>query len=300
MRDHAPTAQDPRTANEAQAPNPYNLAPERLRGEVMAAEAKQPLTAREVSTDRADVLQVAGELIGQRRDNRVEAMHYAGLTIRAMQKRIDELTNARDSLCMECYGHGRIIGWLCDEDCAACDGTGKAPTEQPPTPSVEEMAATVERMNAEITRLRTDRDAWEDRHRRDVYGLNNEGDPIGGNPPVGWKARAERAEAALAAAKKGDANETAITSAIKRLESQRPKGFIQCAINNGLLAGFRNVLNAQRVRRQMRRDAEWLSVHSKELLDWDIGDDNETAAAVRDIAMRLKGRYGLTIKGAEA
>lgn len=280
--------------------NPYNVAPERLRGEALAAETKQPPTAREVSTDRADVLQVAGELIGQRRDNRVEAMHHAGLTIRAMQKRIDELTNARDSLCMQCNGHGRILGYLCDEDCDACGGTGKAPSEQPPTPSAEEMAATVERMSTEITRLRTSRDTWEERHRRDVYGVNNEGDPIGGDPPVVWKARAEQAEAALAATKKSDTDEAAITSAIKRLEAQRPKGFIQCAINNGLLAGFRNVLNAQRIRRQMRRDAQWLTAHSQELLDWDIGDDNETAAAVRDIAMRLKGRYGLTIKGAEA
>lgn len=37
--------------------------------------------------------------------------------------------------------------------------------------------------------------AAEERYQRDCLGLNNEGDPIGGDPPVGWKARAEKAEA---------------------------------------------------------------------------------------------------------
>lgn len=47
---------------------------------------------------------------------------------------------------------------------------------------------------AEIQRL-------EDRYHRECLGLNNEGDPIGGDPPLGWKPRAETDEAELAAAR---------------------------------------------------------------------------------------------------
>ncbi|ADO42353.1 hypothetical protein EIO_1210 [Ketogulonicigenium vulgare Y25] len=119
-----------------------------------AAEPNQPVAAREVSTDRADVLQVAGELIGQRRDNRVEAMHHAGLTIRAMQKRIDELTKPHINHCTECDGHGQVIGWLCDEDCAACDGTGKIPITQVPAAADTKMVPTRDQMKAEIDRLK--------------------------------------------------------------------------------------------------------------------------------------------------
>lgn len=37
----------------------------------------------------------------------------------------------------------------------------------------------------------------EDLRQREVFGLNNEGDPIGGDPPAGWKPRAVKADAAL-------------------------------------------------------------------------------------------------------
>jgi hypothetical protein len=37
-------------------------------------------------------------------------------------------------------------------------------------------------------------DKAEQRYQRDCLGLNNEGDPIGGNPPSGWKPRAKTAE----------------------------------------------------------------------------------------------------------
>lgn len=36
-----------------------------------------------------------------------------------------------------------------------------------------------------------------DRLQRECFGLNNEGDPIGGDHPVGWKPRAEKAEERL-------------------------------------------------------------------------------------------------------
>ncbi|WP_273689065.1 hypothetical protein [Ketogulonicigenium vulgare] len=168
MRDHAPIAQCTRTANEAQAPNPYNLAPERLRGEAMAAEAKQPRTAREVSTDRADVLQVAGELLGVRRDNRVEAMHHAGLTIRSLQQRIDELLKAPTASgnpaaiesdpsgmrahhrCPACNGAGGFQGFLCIEACVACDGTGlAAPQTEPTTINLNKIRADAVRLAAD-------------------------------------------------------------------------------------------------------------------------------------------------------
>ncbi len=42
--------------------------------------------------------------------------------------------------------------------------------------------------------------AAHDKYQRDVFGLNNEGDPIGGDPPSGLKQRADKAEAELAAA----------------------------------------------------------------------------------------------------
>lgn len=38
----------------------------------------------------------------------------------------------------------------------------------------------------------------EARYQREVHGLNNEGDPIGGAPPFGLKRRAEAAEAEVA------------------------------------------------------------------------------------------------------
>jgi hypothetical protein len=41
-------------------------------------------------------------------------------------------------------------------------------------------------------------DKAEQRYQRDCLGLNNEGDPIGGNPPSGWKPRAEATDAHLA------------------------------------------------------------------------------------------------------
>ncbi|WP_273691682.1 hypothetical protein [Ketogulonicigenium vulgare] len=160
MRDHAPTAQDPRTTNEAQAPNPYNLAPERLRGEAMAAEAKAPGTARKVSIDRADVLQVAGELLGVRRDNHVEAMHHAGLTIRALQQRIDVLTEPQNALknesCEQCAGHGQIIGWLCNEDCPTCLGTGKKLQPLDVSATASAVQAGINQLHGEIIRLRTE------------------------------------------------------------------------------------------------------------------------------------------------
>jgi hypothetical protein len=37
-------------------------------------------------------------------------------------------------------------------------------------------------------------DEWRDRYNREVLGLNNEGDPIGGDPPRGLKHRCEWAE----------------------------------------------------------------------------------------------------------
>jgi len=53
---------------------------------------------------------------------------------------------------------------------------------------------------AERDRLAAELDAAHDKYQRDVFGLNNEGDPIGGDPPSGLKQRADKAEAELAAA----------------------------------------------------------------------------------------------------
>lgn len=52
----------------------------------------------------------------------------------------------------------------------------------------------------ERDRLAAELDAAHDKYQRDVFGLNNEGDPIGGDPPSGLKQRADKAEAELAAA----------------------------------------------------------------------------------------------------
>jgi HPt (histidine-containing phosphotransfer) domain-containing protein len=55
-------------------------------------------------------------------------------------------------------------------------------------------------------------DKAEQRYQRDCLGLNNEGDPIGGNPPSGWKPRAETAEARI------EELEAALTKAANRLD----------------------------------------------------------------------------------
>ena len=43
-----------------------------------------------------------------------------------------------------------------------------------------------------IAELKRERDQARDRYNREVHGLNNEGDPIGGDPPCGLRDRAER------------------------------------------------------------------------------------------------------------
>lgn len=94
-------------------------------------------------------------------------------------------------------------------------------------------------------------------------------------------------------------DEEVIAVMIKKVEEERPTGFIARAVNAGIIAGFRNVLNARRIKREMRDDANRLLRHSGELVQWDVGDDHATAADIREIAERLSGYYGLKFKGAE-
>lgn len=94
-------------------------------------------------------------------------------------------------------------------------------------------------------------------------------------------------------------DEEVIAVMIKKVEDERPTGFIARAVNEGIIAGFRNVLNARKIKREMRDDAKRLLLHSKELVQWDVGDDHATAAEIREIAERLQKYYGLKIKGAE-
>jgi hypothetical protein len=56
----------------------------------------------------------------------------------------------------------------------------------------------IEELEAQLAAMTAERDRLEQRYQREVLGLNNEGDPIGGPPPIGLKARAEAAEAKLA------------------------------------------------------------------------------------------------------
>ena len=62
------------------------------------------------------------------------------------------------------------------------------------------IALEMRNMEAERDRLANELAAAHDKYQRDVFGLNNEGDPIGGDPPSGLKQRADKAEAELAAA----------------------------------------------------------------------------------------------------
>jgi hypothetical protein len=55
----------------------------------------------------------------------------------------------------------------------------------------------IEELEAQLAAMTAERDRLEQRYQREVLGLNNEGDPIGGHPPIGLKARAEAAEAKL-------------------------------------------------------------------------------------------------------
>ena len=57
--------------------------------------------------------------------------------------------------------------------------------------------ARIEALEAENATLTAQRDEAEDRYQRECLGLNNEGDPIGGDPPMGWKPRAQNAEQRL-------------------------------------------------------------------------------------------------------
>lgn len=55
----------------------------------------------------------------------------------------------------------------------------------------------IEELEGQLAAMTAERDRLEQRYQREVLGLNNEGDPIGGHPPIGLKARAEAAEAKL-------------------------------------------------------------------------------------------------------
>lgn len=98
---------------------------------------------------------------------------------------------------------------------------------------------------------------------------------------------------------KPEPDEEVIAVMIKKVEEDRPTGLIARAVNEGIISGFRNVMNARRIKREMRDDAKRLLLHSKELVQWDVGDDHATSADIREIADRLSKYYGLKIKGAE-
>lgn len=85
----------------------------------------------------------------------------------------------------------------------------------------------------EISRLRRELDAADDKYQRDVNGLNNEGDPIGGDPPMGWKQRAERAEAMLAA----PTDNTALVEAL----IAELKGALEFRTGRGDEVGYDNI-----------------------------------------------------------
>ena len=66
--------------------------------------------------------------------------------------------------------------------------------------------------------------AAHDKYQRDVFGLNNEGDPIGGDPPSGLKRRAETAEAGLAAANAREAGLRKALEVIREWTAFPPSG----------------------------------------------------------------------------
>lgn len=56
---------------------------------------------------------------------------------------------------------------------------------------LEKADAEIEQLQAVVAQNVRRAMAWEDRYNRDVLGLNNEGDPIGGDPPRGLKRMAQ-------------------------------------------------------------------------------------------------------------
>lgn len=106
-----------------------------------------------VSIDRADVLQVAGELLGEKRDTRVDAMHKAGLVIRAMQRRIDELVTAQAVLDSE--GASKITRLDFSHDHEGYEGIGQRPDGR--FCFWSEVVAKISSLETEIARLIAER-----------------------------------------------------------------------------------------------------------------------------------------------
>lgn len=60
---------------------------------------------------------------------------------------------------------------------------------------VDVLRAHVVKLDRALIDAYTRATTWHDRYNRDVEGLNNEGDPIGGNPPEGLRQRVEQLQA---------------------------------------------------------------------------------------------------------
>ena len=90
--------------------------------------------------------------------------------------------------------------------------------------------------------------------------------------------------------------EKVLAGLVERVESEPvPRGFLERAIHEGVLKGFKQARDTLRVKRLMREDARRLYKHVEELIKLDIGDDDATAYEIKLIADRLKNRYNLII-----
>jgi hypothetical protein len=92
----------------------------------------------------------------------------------------------------------RVFGGDCVVLGLACDECGSSAKTIDAWNTRADLAdKRIEELEAQLAAMTAERDRLEQRYQREVLGLNNEGDPIGGHPPIGLKARAEAAEAKL-------------------------------------------------------------------------------------------------------